>query len=332
MNNKENIDTYQNYLKKYNLYAQTMILTITLNPSIDISVMVPALIPSEKLRCESYEKEVGGGGINVATGLHRLGLPTDALFFSGGLNGHFIESRLKGEGLVIHPIPIQPETRENITVTDQASLTEYRLVNKGHEIKPADEKLLLKTLNQLKIQPDFLVLSGSHPPGLSDQFVKKIANWAAIHHCKLIVDMPAEPLSEAFKFRPFLIKPNLKEISQIAGKSSLTVKEAIQTAKEWIAKEYTEIVVISMGAQGAIICDANEEHAIKPPKVKTLSTVGAGDSMVAGLLFKMYERADLKDILRMGVACGTAATVSRGTKLFERELAFKLYDQIKEAS
>lgn len=306
-----------------------MILTITLNPSIDISVLVPQLITNEKLRCESYEKEVGGGGINVAKGLHRLGLPTQALFFSGGHNGQFIESKLAGEGLQIHPLRLPLETRENITVTDQSNQNEYRLVNKGNEIHPDEEQLVLDKMNELDIKPIYLVLSGSHPPGLSNSFVKKVALWCQDHQCKLVLDLPAEPLGEAFEYKPYLIKPNLKEISQIAGKAELTIPEAIEVAREWIEKGYAGVVVISLGSRGAIICSKKEVHALAPPKVTSLSTVGAGDSMVAGLLYKLHLRASLKDVLMMGIACGTAATLSRGTKLFDKDQAFKLYDRIK---
>jgi 6-phosphofructokinase 2 len=306
-----------------------MVLTITLNPSIDISVMVPQLVPNDKLRCESYEKEVGGGGINVAKGLHRLGISTEALFFSGGHNGQFIESRLHAEHLIIHPLRVDPETRENITVVDQAKQLEYRLVNKGNEINAADEKMVLDKMDDLKISPEFLVLSGSPPPGLSKDFVQKIAEWCMTRESKLVLDLPGDSLGEALKYRPYLIKPNLKEISFIAGRKKLNHAEALATARTWIEKGYAEIIVISMGNQGAIICNKDESYIQAPPKVKSLSTVGAGDSMVAGLLYKLHHRSDLRDVLLMGIACGTAATLSRGTKLFEHDQAFKLYDLIR---
>lgn len=309
-----------------------MVLTITLNPSIDISVMVPHLTPNDKLRCESYEKEVGGGGINVAKGLHRLGIHAQALFFSGGHNGKFIESRLLAEQLIIHPLRLDPETRENITVIDQAKQLEYRLVNKGNEINPGEEKMVLDKMDELKVKPEFLVLSGSAPPGLSKEFVEKIVVWSVAHGSKLVLDLPGELLGEALKYRPYLIKPNLKEMSLIAGRKKLNPTEAIDTAKTWIEKEYAEIIVISMGDQGAIICNKNESYMLTPPKVKSLSTVGAGDSMVAGLLYKLHHRSNLRDVLMMGIACGTAATLSRGTKLFEQDQAFKLYDLIRGAA
>ncbi|MDZ4708951.1 MAG: 1-phosphofructokinase family hexose kinase [Saprospiraceae bacterium] len=309
-----------------------MVLTITLNPSIDISVMVPQLIPTDKLRCERYEKEVGGGGINVAKGLRRLGIPTEALFFSGGHNGQFIESKLLAESLIIHPLRLESETRENITVTDQSNQLEYRLVNKGNVIHPENEDLLMSTIDRLELKPGYLVLSGSHPPGLSGQFVKKIAAWCQDHHCRLVLDLPAASLAETFEFHPHLIKPNLKELSQIAGKSGLTGEEAGAIAWQWVHKGYASVIVISMGDQGAIICSNNEIHQIVPPKVKSLSTVGAGDSMVAGLIYKLHQESDLYDVLAMGIACGTAATLSRGTKLFDRDQALLLYERIKSGS
>ena len=309
-----------------------MVLTITLNPSIDISVLVPQLIPTDKLRCESYEKEVGGGGINVAKGLHRLGIPAEALFFSGGHNGQFIESKLLAEKFIIHPLRLESETRENITVTDQATQLEYRLVNKGNEINPGHEKMVLDKMDDLKIKPEFLVVSGSNPPGISKDFIQKIASWCLTHESKLVLDLPGDPLGEAFKYHPYLIKPNLNEMGHIAGRKKLSQTEAIETAKIWIEKEYAEIIVISMGDQGAIICNKNESHILAPPKVKSLSTVGAGDSMVAGLLYKLHYGSDLKDVLMMGIACGTAATLSRGTKLFDRDQAMILYERIKSGS
>ncbi len=329
MNNKENIDTSQKYLKICNLYTPSMIVTITLNPSIDISVIVPQLIPTEKLRCESYEKEVGGGGINVAKGLHRLGMKTKALFFSGGHNGKFIESRLKEEGLVIKPIHLRPETRENITVTDLKDGKEYRLVNKGAGIKKTHELHLLTALNSLRPRPGHLVLSGSHPPGLSDQFAGKLAAWCSRNNCKLVLDLPGEALAKCFGYRPFLIKPSLKEVGQVIGNPGLTKSQSVQVAKEWVSKGFAENIVISMGAEGAIICNGMETYRIKPPPVVTMSTVGAGDSMVAGVLFKLAQQAELLDALRMGIACGTAATLHKGTKLFDPRQATKLYQQLK---
>lgn len=306
-----------------------MIVTITLNPSIDISVIVPQLIPTEKLRCESYEKEVGGGGINVAKGLHRLEMKTKALFFSGGHNGKFIESRLKDEGIAIKPIHLRPETRENITVTDRTDGKEFRLVNKGAGIKKNHELLLLTALHSLRPKPDHLVLSGSHPPGLSAEFTGKLAKWCSRNNCKLVLDLPGDELAKCFAYRPFLIKPSLKEVALVTGKPKLSIPQSVVIAKEWIAKGFAENIVISMGAEGAVICNGKETYRMKPPPVVTMSTVGAGDSMVAGVLYKLAKQAELLDALRMGIACGTAATLHKGTKLFDPKQANKLYQQLK---
>lgn len=306
-----------------------MILTITLNPSIDISLQVNHLVSEDKLRCEQYEKEVGGGGINVAKGLARLGLPTHAFFFAAGLNGKWIKEKLDESNLHATTIHSQGETRENISIHDLKTRKQYRLVNKGDGVTLKNQSELLNRIMMVHPQPQYVIVSGSMPPGMSSGFMKKLAQWCKTIHARLVIDMPSEELVKCFNFTPFLIKPNLSEFLQIVEKSALNQAELVHEAQKLIYKNCATYVAISMGKDGGLLVNANESIRLKPPSTKALSTVGAGDSMVAGLTYQLYHNSSLKDTLKLGLACGTAATLQQGTKLFDPEIAWKLFKRIK---
>lgn len=306
-----------------------MILTITLNPSIDISVAVGALIPEDKLRCERYEKEVGGGGINVAKGLSRLGLDGYAMFFSSGKNGQWINERLKEAKLKTIPIMTHGETRENINITDHAKQLEYRLINKGNRINKKEEAHLMEMILKLNPTPEFVIVSGSSPDGIHHRFYKNLAIWCKKVNANLVLDIPADQLKTCLKYQPFLIKPNLKEFLQLIGKTKLSKSGIIEVAKSMIRKKKATYIAISMGSKGGMLVSAQEAIQLKAPESVPLSTVGAGDSMVAGMTYQFASNANLKDVLRLGLACGTAATMKKGTKLFDAKTAWKLFISIK---
>ena len=305
-----------------------MVLTITLNPSIDISLQIRQLVPEDKLRCEQYEKEVGGGGINVAKGLARLGLDAQAAFFTAGLNGKWIKEKLHENNLIKITVDSQGETRENISIHDLLTHEQYRLVNKGDGVTKKNQNDLMTRIMMVHPQPTYVIISGSMPSGMNATFMTKLNAWCKLIHARLVIDMPADDLIKCFRYTPFLIKPNLKEFLRIAGKKSLTQTELISEGKSWISKKYASNIAISMGEQGGILINEREAVALKPPRAKVLSTVGAGDSMVAGMIYQFYHEATFKDILKLGLACGTAATLQQGTKLFEPEVAWSLYKKI----
>jgi 6-phosphofructokinase 2 len=306
-----------------------MILTITLNPSIDISIQIDHLEHEEKLRCQEYEKEVGGGGINVAKGLARLGIEAHAVFFTAGLNGKWIKEKLMESQLITTTVNSQGETRENISIHDRRTKKQYRLVNRGDGVTKKNQNDLLNRIKMIHPQPAYVVISGSMPPDISTSFMKKLSTWCMSIHARLIVDMPAEELIKCFKYTPLLIKPNLKEFLEISKKKLSTEAALIKEAKLWIAKKYATYIAISMGKDGGLLINEKESIRLRPPKTKAMSTVGAGDSMVAGLLYQLFHGANLKDTLRLGLACGTASTLQLGTKLFDPEMAWKLFKEIK---
>ncbi|HEY1055097.1 MAG TPA: PfkB family carbohydrate kinase, partial [Emticicia sp.] len=173
-------------------------------------------------------------------------------------------------------------------------------------------------------RPDFLVASGSLSPGLGDDFYEKVA---AISHkigSKLIVDTSGVPLERAMDEGVFLLKPNVGELAKLVKKESLEINEVDDAAREIISKGKCEVVVVSMGPQGAVLVTKDICEHIPAPPVQKKSTVGAGDSMVGGMVWALAEGKELSEMLRWGVACGSAATMNEGTQLFKKEDALKL--------
>ena len=303
------------------------IVTITLNPAIDKNYTVERLAPEHKLRCPNPQIDPGGGGINVSKALKELGADSLAVFFAGGRNGAYLQDLLKELSLNIHPIKIDGETRESVVIVDKASGKEYRIVVEGPQIGlPSLEEVL----QQIKInKPSYVVASGSIPKGLPEDTFALIAKAVKDSGARFIVDTSGDPLKHAVKEGVFLLKPNLKELSSLCGGESLQLEDVDDAAMELIRKGKCEVVVVSLSSSGAMVVTAEGYHHIPAPTVERKSTVGAGDSMVAGMVWSLTQGKSYVEMAMMGVACGTAATMSPGTQLFRKGDAEKLLQWIE---
>ena len=301
------------------------VVTLTLNPALDKSTSVPRLLPDHKLACATPVVAPGGGGINVARGLRRLGLAARAVFPAGGPPGDQLCELLLRENVVPQPVPIAAWTRENLTVVDASTHQQYRFGMPGAALSPAEQAALLATLAALRPVPGVLVASGSLPPGLAPAFVGKVAHWARKAGTRLVVDTSGEALQSAVEEGAYLLKPNLGELSQLVGGAALDSESAAEAAQALIARSRCDIVVVSLGAAGACLVTRDVVEHIAAPAVKKLSTVGAGDSLVAGLVFALCQGRPVREAVRLGVACGTAATMNPGTELFYQPDAERLF-------
>jgi len=301
------------------------IVTITLNPTVDKSTTVENLKPEKKLRCTPPKYEPGGGGINVSRGLARLGVKSVALFTSGGRTGGLLEQLLKEENVITSTIPTAAETRENFIVVDTSHNEQYRFGMPGEDITAAEVKDIAKIIHGLSPTPEIVVISGSLPPGIEPAFIGTLVRELKEKGAKVIADTSGEALTEVLKEGVYLLKPNLGELSTLTGMKDLDNESADEAAKQLIDEGKAEIVVVSLGPQGAYLVSKDESIHVPAPSVKKLSTVGAGDSMVAGMVAILAQGGSHKDMARMGVACGSAATMSTGTGLFTKENAERLY-------
>lgn len=304
------------------------VLTFTPNPCIDKIVSVPALTPDRKLHCTINMHQPGGGGINVARVLTRLGLPVTALFPSGGSSGHMLQELLKEEGVAAESIPVALNTRENIILTETSTGRQYRLGMPGDSFSAAEWGHCLDKIRGAK-EIQYLVVSGSFPSGTPDDILVKLAAIAAASEIRLVVDSSGKTLKDAVNAGVFLLKPNLSELASLAGKEELNEQQAIEAARKLVSDKRCEVVVISMDARGAILVSAAECWRAIPPVIRPRSTVGAGDSMVGGIVYSLFKDDSLPNALRMGVACGTAAVMNPGTTLCKPEDVAMLSDQIQ---
>ena len=300
------------------------IITVTLNPAIDKSTSITALIPEKKLRCTDPIFEPGDGGINVARAIKRLGGNATAIFLAGGYTGKFFSEMLEKEKIDSLKIDTAKQTRENLIVFDNATGLQYRFGMPGPKVETTEWEKILSTLEKIK-KIDFLVASGSIPQGVPLDIYARIAAIAKKKNAKCIVDTSGEPLLHAADEGVYLLKPNIGEMATLIGSKNINSKKITAFAKDLIARKKCEVLVVSMGASGAMMITKNEMKKIIAPIVKRKGTVGAGDSMVAGIVLSLAKGEKILDAVRYGIACGSAATMNAGTQLCSLSDVNKLY-------
>lgn len=306
------------------------IVTITTNPCIDISAAIPKVQPEKKLYCDRMRKDPGGGGINVCRVLKRLGIDAVAVYVAGGYTGDNFTAMMRQEQVSHIVIPISQDTRENFIVTETASNTQYRFGMPGPVVQEQEWQMLIDSVSAMK-DVDFLVISGSLGNGYPEDFYSRLIK-ASPDGCRVVVDTAGKSLLDALQAGVFMVKPNMGELAAMAGKEKLTVDDATLAARQLIAKMQSEIVVVSMGADGALMVTADDAYIVKAPTVEQKSTVGAGDSMVAGIVYALHQNETLHHALMFGVACGTATTMHEGTGLAHVSDVNKLYEQLLQSN
>jgi 6-phosphofructokinase 2 len=290
------------------------VLTITLNPAIDVSTTIPFLLPEKKLRCSPPLFEPGGGGVNVSRVLHKMGYPSTAMFMAGGHTGQFFANLVEKEGIETLVVPIEGSTRQNLIAHDASSDLQYRFGMPGPTIHEREWRDFLQRLREVK-DFSYAVISGSNPSGVSPDFYAEAADILKEKKSKLILDTSGEALKYALHEGVFLAKPNIGELGQLVGRGELDPNSVVEAARTIIEKGECEILVVSMGAAGAMLITAKEHYHQPAPAIKIKNTVGAGDSMVAGIIIGMQKKLSLKEVLKYGVAAGSAATITAGSGL-----------------
>ncbi len=304
------------------------IVTLTINPSVDKSTHFSGLIPEQKIRCETPSFDAGGGGINVSKAISRLGGTSLAVFTTGGATGTMLQDLVKNEKIPFEAIETQSWTRENFMAVDNNTNSQYRFGFTGGKLSDFESKKIIETITNLN--PNFLVASGSLNESLSEDFYQKIAEIAKKSNSKLIVDTSGEALKKVLETGVYLIKPNVGELAKLIGVERLEMEEVNHAAKQIISKGGAEIVVVSLGPQGAVLVTKDHYEFVPAPNVAKKSTVGAGDSMVGGMVWALSQNKTLKEVIRWGVACGSAATMNEGTQLFKKTDAQRLFEWLKD--
>jgi 6-phosphofructokinase 2 len=251
------------------------------------------------------------------------------LFLQGGYTGQKFQELIGKEGFDFVSFPTAGDTRENFIAVDESTNLQYRFGMEGPQVSEAEWQPCLDYLEK-ESDLDYIVASGSLPPGVPLDFFGRLAALAKRKSAKLIVDTSGEPLKHAVAEGIYLCKPNLGELSSLSGKQRLAPDEIVPAARAIIAKGGCTVIAVSMGAEGAILVTAEESIRVKTPKVEVHSTVGAGDSMVAGMILGMAQGWSWKDTLSYGVAAGTSATMNHGTGLCKKEEVERIFLQLQK--
>lgn len=306
------------------------IATLTLNPAIDKNTSVDHVVPEDKLRCQEPTREPGGGGLNVARVARRLSGEVTALYTAGGPMGDILRLLLDREELHHEAIPIESWTRENFIALDESTGLQYRFGLPGPEITREEWQDALNRIESLTPPPGYLVASGSLPPGAPDDFYARAGKIASSIGARYIVDTSGSALRHAVDHSVFLLKPNLRELRQLTGKPLEHEDEQEAAARSLIQKGKCEVIILSLGAAGALLVTEHETTHLRSPTVPIRSKVGAGDSMVGGLVTGLARGYDIRKAALYGISAGAAAVMSPGTELARAEDVERLYRQLTQ--
>ncbi|ALB70946.1 6-phosphofructokinase II [Cronobacter muytjensii] len=301
------------------------IYTLTLAPSLDSATLTPQIYPEGKLRCSAPVFEPGGGGINVARAIVHLGGSATALFPAGGATGEHLVALLNDEQVAADTVSARDWTRQNLHVHVESSGEQYRFVMPGatitdDEFRQLEEKVLAIEAGAI------LVISGSLPPGVSVEKLQQLIKAARQQGIRLIIDSSGDALAAALEVGDIeLVKPNQKELAALVKRSLSAPDDVRQAAMELVQQGKARRVVVSLGPQGALGVDGSDCVQVVPPPMKSQSTVGAGDSMVGAMTLRLAQDAPLLDMVRYGVAAGSAATINQGTRLCSQENTERIY-------
>jgi 6-phosphofructokinase 2 len=301
-----------------------------MNPAIDQSSQTEIVTDEKKLHCEDPKYEPGGGGINVSRALHILEGSSLALFPAGGMTGNLLQYLLNQEQLQYKVISIQDTTRINMSILESSTGKQYRFNMPGAHLTEEEQRHCLDTIEEAITDAEYLVASGSLPPGVSDEYYGKIAALAKKCECRFIADTSGNALRKVLDQGVYLIKPNLREFTDIIGKDIESEEQIIADAKDLVQRNNIDVLVLSLGAAGVLMVSEEEQYHFYSPITPIKSRVGAGDSMLAGMTLRLSQGADNKEAVQYGIAAGAAAVMTPGTELCRKEDTDRLFQTIVE--
>jgi 6-phosphofructokinase 2 len=304
------------------------IVTFTMNPAIDVSAAVARVVPMHKLRCTSVRRDAGGGGINVARVVARLGGDVRAIYPVGGPIGDLLRRLVDVEAVASQTIALSQDTRESFTVSEEGTGKQYRFVLPGPELTGDECGHCLAAVAQIHPAPRFFVASGSMPAGVPDDFLPRAARAAKALGAKVVVDTSGPALAAVLEEGVFLVKPNLRELQELVGSPLDERQHQLAAARNLIEKRAAETVALTLGHLGALLVTQRQAFYAPALPVKPVSVVGAGDSFLGAMVWSLDAGRSIEHAFRYGIAAGSAALLSPGTGLCKAEDVRRLYPQV----
>jgi 1-phosphofructokinase family hexose kinase len=294
-----------------------MIYTVTLNPTLDITYVIEEVIFGEPVRALEVVKSPGGKGINVSRALRAIGTDSVALCTVGGYEGEEVLGLLHDEGLIIQTVKIDNETRTNVVILGRSDKRELVIRSAGPAVSEREVERIVDVIFRIAETPEVLVLSGSLPPGMNEDIYHMLIVEGKRRGSKVVLDSAGRPFAAGLEAAPYMIKPNLLELEELAGSVFHSDERIIEFCRALNAKG-VEIAVVSKGREGALMVTGDTVLSGTVPELDE-DTVGAGDSMVAGMVSGLVQEKPLEEIFRLGLACSVSAIMNRGPGLAEPE-------------
>ena len=285
-----------------------MIYTLTLNPAVDRELTVPAVEYDAVLRASESRVDLGGKGFNVSRMLQSLGATSTAVGFLGGRSGELLQDGLRKLGIATDFVWVSEETRTNVSIVTENHNHYIKVNEKGPSVEPRKQEELLAKINAITRRGDWWVLAGSLPPCVGEAFYAQVVKVLNQHQANAVLDTTSESLRQGCAEGPFLVKPNVEEACALTHRPLNDLTEIAAAAAD-IRKMGAQNVVISMGKAGALLHTDEGTWLVETPKVQERNPIGAGDSMVGGLVWALTQGHSLRESLCWGVASG-AATAS----------------------
>ena len=305
-----------------------MIYTLTLNPAVDRELTVPAMEFDSVLRATEARLDFGGKGFNVSRLLKGMGASSIAVGFLGGRAGELLQAGLRSLGIGTDFVWVPGETRTNVSIVTQAHDHYLKVNEKGPLVDEAKQQELLQKIDALATPGDWWVLAGSLPPGVPNDFYARIVKVLNQHEAQAILDTSGDSLKMGCAEKTYLVKPNAEEAHVLTGLPMHTPSEIAAGAAE-IRRLGAQNVVVSMGKAGALLQTTEGTWLTHTPKIQEKNPIGAGDSMVGGLVWALTQGIALKEALGWGVASGAATASLPGTEVGSRPLIEGLYSQVR---
>ena len=299
-----------------------MIYTLTLNPSIDYVLRIDKFDDGQTIRSKSEEKYPGGKGIMVSKLLKNLGENSVNIGFLGGFTGEFIKNKLENLGIDEEFTKIADDSRINVKLKYEK---ETEINAQGPEIKEEEIEDFLNYLDNLE-EDDFVIISGSIPKSLGDDFYRVIVNLLEMENVRFALDTSGKKLFNLSSYKPFLVKPNRDELSEIFEDEIDSDEKIVKYARKLI-DQGAENVIVSLGKDGSIFIDNSIGYKAKPIEGKLINSVGSGDSMVAGYIYGYMKGLSKLDSYKLAIACGSATAFS--PDIAEKELIYKILEKVE---
>lgn len=300
------------------------ILTVALNPAIDVSCDAEQVRPTLKTRTFNQKHYAGGGGANVARVIAELGGRAELLYLSGGVSGPLYDHLLAQYDIIRHRIPMAGDNRIALMVHELSSNFEYRFVPEGPIVDPAEIEPVHAFIE--KYEGDFVIASGSLPLGAPEDTYRRMADVAHKKGIRFVLDSSGEALRQTVDHaRIFLLKPSISELEKLVGER-LDETSAVGAAQALVERGAADNIAVSMGKSGAFLVNSDGVVRMRSIHVREASAVGAGDSFVAGMVWWLSQGHTMHEAFRYGIAAGSAAVMTPGTELCRREDVLALYE------